>query len=53
MRLEGVGGKKLLVRICSNLFLHRLMMEKSSIRIVVYHRIMENFIPIHGKFRPV
>jgi peptidoglycan/xylan/chitin deacetylase (PgdA/CDA1 family) len=45
MRLEGVGGKKLLVRICSNLFLHRLMMDKSSIRIVVYHRIMENFDP--------
>jgi peptidoglycan/xylan/chitin deacetylase (PgdA/CDA1 family) len=43
MRLGNLGGKQLLARICSNLSLHRLILDNSSIRIVVYHRIMENF----------
>lgn len=47
MRLGKLSGKQRLAQLCGNLSLHRLILDKSSIRIVVYHRIMENFDPLH------
>lgn len=50
MKVGNLSGKQLLARCGSSLSLHRLVLAGSSIRIVVYHRILPDFDPLQFPF---